>query len=308
MKGPMTMSSAQAHAFPVLPFEDWEASKNTLHRFMQIGGKIRMRQSPKLNHWWHVTWYVTPRGLTTGPIPHGFRTFDLTFDFCAHQLVITTSTGERSTIPLRDGLSVADFYSALLRSLDETGFPVSILDRPFDLQPATPFSRDHEHASYDPDFVNRYWRVLVQADRILQQFRGGFAGKSTPVQLFWHSFDLALTRFSGKRVELPEGTDPVTQDAYSHEVISFGFWPGDFKVPEPHFYSYTAPQPDGLTDQPLEPAEAHWTSSGSGSLALLPYDVVRNATDPDGALLRFLESAYQAGARTAGWDIENLTR
>lgn len=304
----MTMNSEEEAAFPALPFDEWEASKNTLHRYMQIGGKIRMMQSPKLNHWWHVTWYVTPRGLTTGPIPHGFRTFELTFDFNQHELVISTSAGQRSTIPLHDGLSVAEFYARLMGSFQELDLSVSILDRPFDLQPMTPFSRDHDHASYDPEFVNRYWRVLVQADRVFQQFRGRFIGKSTPVHLYWHSFDLALTRFSGKRVDLPDGTDPVTREAYSHEVISFGFWPGDPKVREPHFYSYTAPQPDGLTDQPLEPEEAHWTASGSGSLALLSYDTVRKSADPDETLLRFLESAYQAGARTAGWDVEALSR
>ncbi|TVR76361.1 MAG: hypothetical protein EA415_01280, partial [Sphaerobacteraceae bacterium] len=192
--------------------------------------------------------------------------------------------------------------------LDDLGLPVRIVDRPFDLTPATPFSQDHDHASYDADAVNRYWRVLVQADRIFQQFRGRFVGKSSPVHLYWHSFDLALTRFSGKAVDLPDGTDPVTRDAYSHEVISFGFWPGDPKVREPHFYSYTAPQPDGLTDQPLQPEAAHWTSSGSGSLALLPYDVVRTAPDPDETLLQFLESAYQAGCRTAGWDTDAFQR
>jgi hypothetical protein len=296
------MNSERTFAFPELPYDDWEPSKNTLHRFMQIAGKIRLVQSPKLNHWWHVTYYVTPRGLTTGAIPHGQRTFDLTFDFTSHELVVTVSSGERFALPLRDGMSVADFYARLMKALDDFSLPVRIVNRPFDLVPTTPFSQDHDHASYDADAVNRYWRVLVQADRIFQQFRGRFLGKSSPVHLYWHSFDLALTRFSGKPVDLPDGTDPVTRDAYSHEVISFGFWPGDPKVREPHFYSYTAPQPEGLTDQALEPEVAYWTSSGSGSLALLPYDVVRNATNPDETLLRFLESAYQAGCRTAGWD------
>jgi hypothetical protein len=302
------MDSERDLSFPPLPYDEWENSKQTLHRYMQIGGKIRLTLTPKLNHWWHVTYSVTSRGLTTGPIPHGVRTFDLTFDFCSHEVVVRISTGERLALPLRDGVTVADFYARLMRALHDLDLPVEILDRPFDLEPATPFSQDHDHASYDPDFVNRYWRVLVQADRIFQQFRGRFTGKSSPVQLFWHSFDLALNRFSGTRVDLPDGTDSVTQDAYSHEVISFGFWPGDPKVREPHFYSYTAPQPDGLTDQPLEPAEAHWTSSGSGSLALLPYDVVRTAADPDDTLLRFLESAYQAGCRTAGWDTAAFQR
>jgi hypothetical protein len=302
------MSSSREFTFPSLPFDAWEDSKNTLHRYMQVGGKIRLKQTPKLNHWWHVTYYVTPRGLTTGPIPHGERTFDITFDLCSHELRISISSGERFVLPLRDGVSVADFYARLMKALEDFELPVRILDRPFDLEPATPFSQDRDHAGYDPEYVNRYWRVLVQADRIFQQFRGRFAGKSSPVQLFWHSLDLALNRFSGKLVDLPGSTDSVTQGAYSHEVISFGFWPGDPKVRGPHFYSYTAPQPDGLTDQPLEPDSAYWTASGSGSLALLHYDDVRNAENPDETLLSFLESAYQSGCRTAGWNVEDLQR
>jgi hypothetical protein len=210
------MSSSREFSFPSLPFDAWEGSKNTLHRYMQIGGKIRLKQTPKLNHWWHVTYYVTPRGLTTGPIPHGERTFDITFDLCAHEVRVSISSGERFSLPLRDGVSVADFYTRLMQALEDFELPVRILDRPFDLEPATQFSQDRGHASYDPEYVNRYWRVLVQTERIFQQFRGRFAGKSSPIQLFWHSFDLALNRFSGTRVDLPDGTDSVTQDAYSH--------------------------------------------------------------------------------------------
>jgi hypothetical protein len=295
-------SASHPEAFPELPFEAWNDTRRTLHRYLQIGGKIRLTNAAPMNHWWHVTYYVSPRGLTTGSIPFGKHTFDITFDFMAHELTVDLSSGERFALSLQDGVPVATFYHRLMDALDHFNVQTRIIDRPFDLEPATPFSQDVEHASYDPEYANRFWRVLVQADRVFQRFRGRFSGKSSPVQLYWHSLDLAMTRFSGKLVELPGNVDPVTREAYSHEVISFGFWAGDPKTPAPHFYSYTAPEPTGLTEQPLEPSSAYWSRAGSGSLALLPYEDVRQATDPDATLLAFLESAYSAGCRTAGWD------
>lgn len=296
-------ASRAEETFPPLPLDEWEDTKKTLHRFAQIVGKVRLASAPHANHWWHVTLYVTTRGLTTSPMPHGDMTFAIDFDFIDHRVVISTSSGTIESFAL-EGLSVARFYEQLFSMLSRLGIDIAIVPMPYDLRPAEPFATDTIHASYDKEYVNRYWRTLVQTDMVFKEFSGRFTGKTSPVHLFWHSFDLAVTRFSGRRAPEREGADHATLEAYSHEVISFGFWAGDENVRAPAFYSYTAPEPAGLADHTLQPQEAFWADAGGSSLAMLMYDDLRKMISPRAALLDFLESAYHAGARTAGWDEE----
>jgi hypothetical protein len=294
--------------WPPLPFEAWEPTKNTLHRYAQIVGKIRMALVPPLNHWWHVTLLLSARGLTTGPMPYGDRFVEIALDLLDHEVHVTSSDGRAEVRELR-GRSVADLHRELFDALRAVGVEVEIRPVPYDLADSVPFAEDREHDAYDGDAVTRFWRVLGATERVLARFRGRFNGKASPAHLFWHSFDLAYGRYSGREAPAAADVDPVSAEAYSHEVIAFGFWPGDRKTtPFPAFYSYTAPEPDGLTGQPLEPAEAAWQDTGSGSLAILPYDAVRSTADPAATLLAFYESAYQAGARTAGWDVEAFAR
>ncbi|HET7479900.1 MAG TPA: DUF5996 family protein [Rubrobacteraceae bacterium] len=295
--------SVAEQAFPSLPLEAWEESKETLHRYAQVVGKVRLRYTPFMSHWWHVTLYVNSRGLTTGPIPYGPIAFEISFDLIDNRLVVTTSDGDAFAFSL-DDLPVAEFYRRLFDGLRALGIDASINTKPFDLDDEQPLDKNVLHCVCDREYVRRYWRMLVQVDQAFKQFAGRFTGKQSPVHLFWHSFDLAVTRFSDRRIEQPESVDPVTREAYSHEVISFGFWPGDRNVREPTFYSYTAPEPDGLTDQPLEPEAASWLPEGG--TALLPYEAVRSSESPRETLLAFMESAYRAGAKTAGWDVEAL--
>ncbi len=292
---------------PELPLPSWEATKNTLHLWVQIVGKVRMASSAPRNHWWHVTLYVDVRGLTTRRLhaPNGV-TFEIVFDFVSHRLVVETNGGAIESFELVDGLSVAVFDEQLHALLARLGIDVAIRELPYGLPMTTPFPDDREHASYDRDAVVRFWRILDWTDTVFEEFAGWYCGKTSPVHLFWHSFDLAVTRFGGKRApELP-GADPVTQEAYTHEVVSFGFWAGDQNLREPAYYAYAAPEPEGLRGAPLEPAGATWIEQGSGSLAILPYEAVRTAADPKRALLAFLESTYLAGARAAGWDEADL--
>ena len=294
-------AGSTASMFPPLPLEHWEDSKETLHRYAQVVGKIRVRYTPSMNHWWHVTLYVSPRGLTTSPIPYGHTTFEISFDLLDNRLVVSTSDGAGFTFAL-DDLPVAEFYRRLVVGLGTLGIHVSINTTPFDLGDEQKLDENVFHCVCDRDHVGRYRRVLVQVDQIFKEFAGRFNGKQSPVQLYWHSFDLALTRFSGRRAPQRDGADPVTREAYSHEVISFGFWPGDRNLREPAFYSYTAPEPEGLTDEPLRPASASWAPEGG--TALLMYEDLRKTESPRETLLDFMESAYQAGAKTAGWDVE----
>ena len=252
--------------------------------------------------------YVGGRGLTTRPMPSQDGTcFEIAFDLLDHRLVVATSRGEVESFELADGFSVAEFDRTLHETLARLGVDVAIRESPFGVPMTTPFPDDREHASYDRDAVERFWRILVWTNGVFEEFAGWFCGKTSPVQLFWHSFDLAVTRFNGRRAPEMPTADAVTREAYSHEVISFGFWAGDPKVREPSYYSYTAPEPPGLPQQPLRPEDARWSDLGSSSLALLPYESVRVADDPRTALLAFLQSAYEAGARTAGWDEAALT-
>lgn len=292
--------------YPPLPYAAWEDSKNTLHLYAQVVGKVRMALTPRRNHWWHVPLYVSARGLTTTTIPYHDMTFTVDFDFVEHALVIRTSRGDQQRFPLQDGLSVAQFYTQFFAALDTLGIDVTIHAVPFDHKSTIPFAQDETHNSYDPDAVHRYWQVLMRVDAILKAFAARFTGKASPVHLFWHSFDLAMTRFSGEPAPALPDADPVTQDAYSHEVISFGWWAGDPHNPFPAFYSYTYPEPDNLPDQPLQPDAAYWQTSERGSLALLKYEDMRASDDPTQAALDFYESAYRAGCMCAGWDIEKF--
>jgi hypothetical protein len=288
---------------PPLPLEEWKDTKETLHRYAQIVGKVRMELSPPQNHWWHVTLYVTPRGLSTGPVPHPSGTFDLSFDLLDNRLVARTSDGEGFSFEL-DDLPVAEFYRGLLGGLGSLGVEVAINPKPFDLDDASTLERNTDHRVCNREHTRRFHTILTWADGVFREYAGDFVGKQSPVHLFWHSFDLAVARFSGRRVEQAPGTDPVTREAYSHEVISCGFWAGDSNIPEPAFYSYTAPEPPGLTDEPLTPKAARWLPEGG--TALLTYGEVRRSERPKDTLLRFLRSAYRAGSRTANWDALDL--
>jgi hypothetical protein len=284
---------------PPLPLEPWEASKNTLHLFLQMVGKTRLALHPKLNHWWHVPLYVSPRGLTTRTIPYGAGSFEVLFDFHDHRLGIETSAGDGRSFPLA-GLAVAEFHERYFAALAELGIDVLILAKPYDNPSKIPFAEDHEHAAYDAAAVHRFWKVLSAVNGIFEEFRGRFLGKATPVHLFWHSFDLAYTRFSGAAAPLSGGTK-ADAEAYSHALISFGFWPGDASVREPAFYSYTYPEPVGLAEEAIDPPQAQWVNKGTSHLAFYPYAEMRGAEDPRQALLAFLESTYAAGAGRAGW-------
>jgi len=295
-----------SNTFPEMPLDAWRLTKNTLHLYAQIVGKIRLTMHPRLNHWWHVPLYVSPRGLTTRTIPFRDGNFEIEFDFRDHALKIYTSDGRIEDFALYDGLTVADFYSSLFSNLAKLGIEPKIRAIPYEAPSKTPFAENTENKSYDKKYVERFHQILVTVDDILEEFRGRFIGKSTPVHMFWHSFDLALTRFSGKAAPAQPDANRVQREAYSHEVISFGFWFGDDNVPAPAFYSYAAPEPAGLSEEPLLPASAKWQEANGSHLALLMYDDVRGVSDPRATVLEFLESAYQAGAKKARWDVEQF--
>ncbi|MFL6208305.1 MAG: DUF5996 family protein [Pyrinomonadaceae bacterium] len=284
--------------WPALPYADWQDTCATLHMWTQVVGKIRLAQTPLVNHWWNVPLYVTARGLTTSAIPYGARTFEIDFDFIAHELLIKCDDGATETIPLVPQ-SVADFYHAVLAALGALGMEIKLWPTPVEVPDPIPFEQDTQHAAYDPEYANRFWRVLVQADRVFKEFRARFIGKCSPVHFFWGSFDLAVTRFSGRRAPERVDADAITREAYSHEVISHGFWPGSAAFPQPAFYSYTAPAPPGLEAELVRPAAAYYSTELKEFL--LSYEDVRRATAPDAALLDFLQSTYEAGAKRAGW-------
>ena len=291
---------------PELPLEAWRPTKETVHLYVQVVGKIKLAVTPLRGHWWNVPLYLDVRGLTTRRIRRGEVSFSIDFDFLEHELRVRTDGGAVEGFPLRDGLAVADFYARLVALLAGLGVEVSISAEPFWLPIKTPFADDREHAAYDAGAVVRWWRILEWADRVFDGFSGWYRGKQSPVHLFWHSLDLAVTRFSGRGAPSLPDSDTVTREAYDEELISFGFWPGDHQISEPAFYSYTAPEPDGLTEQPLEPRHAFWAEASSGNMALLRYADVRTAAAPEETVLRFLDSAYAAGTTAAGWDVERL--
>jgi hypothetical protein len=286
------MSKTSTDLWPELSTAAWRDTYATLHLWTQIIGKIRLARSPWLNHSWHVTLYVTPRGLTTSPIPDGARTFQIDFDFIDHALRISASDGATRQLALSNQ-SVASFYAAVMSALAELGIDVTIDELPNELPDPIRFSRDTQHASYDPDAVRRFHQILVNADRVFKQFRTGFLGKASPVHFFWGSFDLAVTRFSGRRAPrhpggVPHLSDAVACEAYSHEESSAGFWPGGGAIDYPAFYSYAYPEPAGFRAAPVRP-DAAFFSEALGEF-ILPYDAVRTAAKPDQALLGFLQS------------------
>jgi hypothetical protein len=292
--------------FPSLPIEEWEETKDTLQLFLQIVGKVRLGLHPKMNHWWHVPFYVSSRGLTTRAIPYGIRNFTVDFDFIDHALKISESCGNNRTFSLK-GLSVAQFYGKVFAELKTIGVECAIRAVPYDTPDIStePFASNTTHASYDGDYVNRFWRILLQVNGIMQEFRGRFIGKCSPVHLFWHHFDLAVTMFSGKPAPPREGAGIVEREAYSHEVISFGFWAGDKQVREPAFYAYAAPVPEGLGEEPLRPAAAAYHEDIG--TALLMYNAIREDDSPKESIIAFLESFYIAAAKRIGLDTSPLT-
>lgn len=293
-------------ALPALSYEQWELARDTLHLWCQVIGKTKLALTPPRNHWWNVTLYVSTRGLTTARMPVPTGNLEIELDLVDHRLQARTTDAE-DEFTLADCLSVGVFYQRFTALLGGLGVEVDIRAEPFGVPMTTPFQDDVEHAGYDPDASRRYLEVLQWSADVFDEFSGWFCGKTSPVHLFWHSFDLAVTRFSGRRAPAMPDADPVTAEAYSHEVVSFGFWPGDRKTRFPAYYAYAAPEPPGLRDRPLEPTAAAWVEQGTGSLALLPYDEVRAAADPRADLLAFLESAYEAGASAAGWDLVDTT-
>jgi hypothetical protein len=287
---------------PELHLADWRATKDTLHLYTQIIGKIRLATAPPRNHWWNAALRLDVTGLTTGPLHHPDTTFEIKLDLLNDELNVRTADGRARSFSLAPGLAVADFDARLHDALRDLGVDVQIAEHPFGIPITTPFTDDVEHASWDSDAVHRFLRTLNWSESVFDEFSGWFSGKTSPVHFFWHSFDLAVTRFSGRRAEAMDA-DAVTREAYSHELISFGFWPGDERI-DAAFYSYTAPEPAQLRDRPLPIGE--WIESGSGSLAVLPYDHVRSRVDPRATLLTFLQSAYDIGAGLAGWDTASL--
>ena len=302
------MINALADTWPELPAAAWRETYATLHLWTQIVGKIRLARTPWLNHSWHVALYVTTHGLTTSPIPDGGSTFQIDFDFINHHLRISTSNGATRRLALA-GHSVASFYAAVMAALAELGIHIAIDDMPNELPDPVRFPADHRNASYDPDAVRRFLQILVNADRVFKQFRTGFLGKASPVHFFWGSFDLAVTRFSGRRAPrhpggVPHLSDDVACEAYSHEVSSAGFWPGSGAIDYPAFYSYAYPDPAGFRSTRVRP-DAAFFSEALGEF-ILPYDAVRAAPQPDQALLEFLQSTYEAAAEAAKWDRDAL--
>jgi hypothetical protein len=300
----MGTGAADSGIWPALPFELWKDTYATLHMWMQIVGKIRLTLTPWTNHSWHVTLYVTSRGLTTSPIPHGNNIFEIRFDFIDHELRIMKSDWAIRVLKLRPR-SVARFYQDVMKALTEMDLSVKIDLVPNEIQNPTPFDRDEEHRSYDAEYANRFWRVLIQADRVFKDFRSDFCGKCSPVHFFWGSFDLAVTRFSGRAAPphpggIPHLPDAITREAYSQEVSSLGFWPGGDALPTPVFYSYAYPEPPGFAQAKVRPDAASYDPKLREFI--LPYDAVRTARSPDEALLDFALSTYDAASTLAKWD------
>lgn len=294
--------------WPELPFEKWKDTCATVHMWTQIVGKIRLVQTPWTNHSWHVTLYLTARGLTTSPIPHRDSIFEICFDFVDHELRILKNDGATRVIKLKPQ-SVATFYRAVMAALEELELPVKIDMLPNEVESPIRFDEDETHRSYDAEYANRFWHVLAQSDRVFKEFRSRFCGKCSPVHFFWGSFDLAVTRFSGRPAPqhpggIPHLPDAVTREAYSQEVSSVGFWPGNAAMPTPIFYSYAYPEPKGFSEAKIEPAAAVYNSQVKEFV--LPYDAVRTAKSPDETLLGFAQSAYDAASTLGGWNRADL--
>jgi Family of unknown function (DUF5996) len=294
----------QESVWPELPLEAWKDTYATLHMWTQIVGKVRLGLSPRTNHWWEVPLYVNAVGLTTSPIPYKDRVFEVQFNFLDHHLIISTCEGQRKILPLRPQ-SVAAFYAEFMASLHSLGIDVKIWPMPVEIPNPIRFDRDTQHASYNPEYAQRFWRILTLVDPVFLEFRGRFIGKHSPIHFFWGSFDLASTRFSGRRAPEREGADLIAREAYSHEVISAGFWPGGGDVKGAAFYAYAAPEPPGFKTAPVRPAEAFYSPLGE---FLLMYNDVRQSAEPEKLLMEFLESTYEAGANLGNWPRKELER
>lgn len=302
----MVLSAAdQQECWPVLPFDSWKDTYATLHLWTQIVGKVRLRLTPVVNHWWNVPLYVTARGLTTSRIAYDDRAFEIWFDFIRHQLVLQTSDGLMKTLPL-EPRPVAEFYREFMELLRSAEIDLKIWSMPVEIPDPIAFDQDRMHASYDRASVEKFWRILLSVDTVLNLFRARFIGKSSPVHFFWGSFDLAVSRFSGRRAPERPGADLITREAYSHEVSSVGFWPGGGNILGAAFYSYTAPEPQGFRDQQVRPDAAFYDRQLSEFI--LMYDDVRKAKSPTAALLDFCQSTYEAGATLGNWDRTALER
>ena len=297
--GQQPAATARAQAWPALPFAEWKDTCATLHMWTQIVGKVRLARSPYMNHWWQVPLYVSARGLTTSPIPCPYGDFEIEFDFIEHALRFETSRGETEIIELAP-CTVADFYREVMDTLKSLDMETKIWTMPVEIPNPIRFDRDSVHASYDPEYANRFWRILSSVDAIFKEFRGRFIGKASPVHFFWGSFDLAVTRFSGRPAPERPGADSITREAYSHEVSSVGWWPGGGDIASPMFYSYAAPEPAGFKESPARPAKAFYSTPLNEFL--LSYDDVRTAAEPRTALLDFCQSTYEAAATLAKWD------
>jgi len=295
----------QAEAWPALPLSEWADTYATLHMYSQVVGKVRLALIPRVNHWWEVPLYVSGRGLTTSPIPYKKGIFEIQFDFIDHKLDVITNGGETRNLPLVPR-TVADFYAEFMNMLRSLGIDVKIRPLPAEVPNPVRFDQDRIHASYDPVYVHRFWRILVTVDAIFKEFRARFLGKSSPVHFFWGSFDLAVTRFSGRRAPERPGADSITREAYSHEVISVGFWPGGGDMKGAAFYAYAAPEPPGFGDRLVLPAKAYYSKQMSEFF--LMYDDVRESPSPRDALLDFCQSTYEAGADLGKWDRANLEK
>jgi hypothetical protein len=295
--------------WPALPFAEWRETYETLHMWTQVVGKVKLDLNPYLNHWWQVPLYVSARGLTTSAMHYADRVFQIDFDFIEHKLFVRESNGRTLSLDLAPR-SVADFYGEFKSALDSLRIRTNIWTTPVEVENPVPFESDEQHHTYNPEQANRFWRALVQADRVMQTFRSGFTGKCSPVHFFWGSFDLAVTRFSGRRAPQHPGApgvaDSVTREAYSHEVSSAGFWPGGPALPEPIFYSYAYPEPQGFKDFRVGPERAYYNTDFKEFV--VPYEAVRASDHPDAALLRFLQDTYEAAATQGSWDRASLER
>lgn len=295
----------RADNWPSLPFQQWKDTCATLHMWTQIVGKVRMELTPLVNHWWNVPLYVSARGLTTSPIPYGSRPFELWFDFIDQQLMLEVSDGTRRMLPLIPR-SVADFYREVLGMLDSAGIDVKIWPMPVEVPNPIRFDEDHVHASYDPDAAHTFWKILLPVESVFREFRSRFLGKCSPVHFFWGSFDLAVTRFSGRPAPPRPDADSITREAYSHEVSSVGFWPGSGNIEGPAFYSYAAPEPSGFREWPVRPAAAGYDSN-LGEF-LLMYEDVRRSPSPSATLLDFCQTTYEGAATLGKWDRSAMER
>jgi hypothetical protein len=298
MATPFNTSSPSLEIWPALPLQEWKPTYHNLHMWTQIVGKVRLALTPRANHWWNVPLYVTARGLTTSPIPYGKDVFEIQFDFIDHKLVVDRCDGVQKTLPL-EPRTVAEFYKDFMSTLRSLNIDVAIFPKPVEVADPVPFAEDGLYRAYDADAAYRCWRILLSCDSVFKQFRVRFLGKSSPVHFFWGSFDLAVTRFSGRRAPERPGADPITREAYSHEVISAGWWPGGPGMDTPAFYAYAAPEPAGLAEQEVHPEAAFYHPELKEFI--LMYDDVRKAQNPEQALMQFLQSTYEAGASLAQW-------